>query len=665
MPNINIKIRNKVAKADRAIIVCDNSDYVAHFDFDAEWDAYTTKTARFVYGGRYTDVVFSGNECPVPVIQDTRAVTVGVFAGDLHTTTPAYFACVPSILFGNGIPADPTPEVYAQIMELLGKISDESVAKAVTDALEQAKVSGEFDGEKGNDGVSPAVSVAAITGGNRVTITDAEGAKTFDVMDGAQGASGADGKDYVLTNADKQEIAKAAAGLVDVPSVQPDWNQNDSTQPDYVKNRPFYAGIPVETVLVEESTVPFAGQGGMYMGQLESTFAATVGETYKVYWDGTAYECTCVDFNNMQVIGNLSIVGAGSDTGEPFVIGVDNGKRIQILTADTSASHTISISGFVQEVVKIDTKYLPNTVATKSEVEVAQTMANNARTTANNAQTTANNAQTTANNAKSEALDLAARMFGHTSVVDNAFDNDKTLSITSLPACIESIGNSAFKNCTKLALTSLPSGLTSIGNSAFKNCTKLALTSLPSGLTSINNGAFFGCTKLALTSLPSGLTSIGFQVFSGCKNLALTSLPSGLTSIDSYAFSGCTKLALTSLPSGLTSIGSNAFTDCTNLALTSLPSGLTSIGYNAFYNCIKLALTSLPSGLTSIGNSAFYNCTKLTSITFTGKPTTISSSAFNSCSNLTTINVPWAEGEVANAPWGATNATINYNYTGA
>ena len=252
------------------------------FDFDAEWDEYTTKTARFVYGGKYTDVVFSGNECPVPVIQDTRAVTVGVFAGDLHTTTPAYFACVPSILCCNGIPADPTPDVYAQLMELLGKISDESVAKAVTDALEQAKVSGEFDGEKGNDGVSPAVSVAAITGGNRITITDAEGTKTFDVMDGAQGASGADGKDYVLTDADKQEIAEAAAGFVDVPSVQHDWNQNDSTAADYIKNRPFYTGDPVETVLVEESTVPFANKGGMYTAQFSSTFAATVGETYKV-----------------------------------------------------------------------------------------------------------------------------------------------------------------------------------------------------------------------------------------------------------------------------------------------------------------------------------------------------------------------------------------------
>ena len=288
--------------------------------------------------------------------------------------------------------------------------------------------------------------------------------------------------------------------------VQPDWNQNDSTQPDYIKNRPFYTGNPVETVLVEESTVSFADHGGIYVAQFPSTFAATVGEAYKVYWDGTAYECVCVDFNNNLVIGNLSVMGAGSDTGEPFLMAINNDSVSEFYTADTSASHTISISATVVSVVKIDEKYLPNTVATKSEVEVAQT---------------------TANNAKSEALDLAARMFGHTSVVDKAFYNDKTLSITSLPACIESIGD--------------------------------------------------------------------------------------------YAFT----------------------------------------------RCYKLALTSLPSGLTSIGDYAFQGCTGLTSITFTGKPTTIISSAFAGCTNLTTINVPWAEGEVANAPWGATNATINYNYTEA
>lgn len=46
-------------------------------------------------------------------------------------------------------------------------------------------------GSDGKDGVSPTVTVTAITGGHRVTITDATGTKTFDVMDGedGQGAS--------------------------------------------------------------------------------------------------------------------------------------------------------------------------------------------------------------------------------------------------------------------------------------------------------------------------------------------------------------------------------------------------------------------------------------------------------------------------------------------
>ena len=140
----------------------------------------------------------------------------------------------------------------------------------------------------------------------------------------------------------------------------PDWNQNDETQPDYVKNRPFYTDA-VETVLVEESTVSFSkGSTGIYGAQLQSTFEAKVEETYKVYWDGAAYECACVNFNNIPVIGNLSIMGASSDTGEPFVIVVPNGNGKEIATTDTSASHTFSISRLVKEVVKIDEKYLPD-----------------------------------------------------------------------------------------------------------------------------------------------------------------------------------------------------------------------------------------------------------------------------------------------------------------
>lgn len=144
----------------------------------------------------------------------------------------------------------------------------------------------------------------------------------------------------------------------------------------------------------------------------------------------------------------------------------------------------------------------------------------------------------------------------------------------------------------------------------------------------------------------------------------LTTLPSGLTQIGKNAFDSYSDLSLTSLPDGITKIRENAFKNCTSLALTSLPDSLTQIWDTAFYSCRKLALTSLPGNITKIGYQAFYGCSGLKEITFKSKPNALHNNAFSSCSNLLTINVPWAEGEVANAPWGATNATINYNYTG-
>lgn len=141
----------------------------------------------------------------------------------------------------------------------------------------------------------------------------------------------------------------------------PDWNQNDATASGYIKNRPFYTGDPVETVLVEESTATFADEGGVYGAEVISTFLATVGETYKVSWDGTVYESVCVDYRaGLFALGNLSIAGAGANTGEPFLI-VPNGSSIFIYTPDTSDTHTFSISGLATEVVKIPDKYISDT----------------------------------------------------------------------------------------------------------------------------------------------------------------------------------------------------------------------------------------------------------------------------------------------------------------
>ena len=131
---IQITVHDKVAMAlGNEKIVCGNSDYVAVFDFDEDWAAQGVKTARFIsQGGSRSDVVFSGNECPIPTLYNTRYCRVGVFSGNLMTTTPAYIDCEKSILCEGGTPADPQPDVYSQLMEKIdsGMLKGEKGEKA-------------------------------------------------------------------------------------------------------------------------------------------------------------------------------------------------------------------------------------------------------------------------------------------------------------------------------------------------------------------------------------------------------------------------------------------------------------------------------------------------------------------------------------------------------
>ena len=120
--------------------------------------------------------------------------------------------------------------------------------------------------------------------------------------------------------------------------------------------------------------------------------------------------------------------------------------------------------------------------------------------------------------------------------------------------------------------------------------------------------------------------------------------------------------SVVTLPQGITEIGSYTFYKFDTLKSILLPSGLTKIGSYGFFRCNNLTSISLPESIVSLPSYAIYGCTNLSSITFQGTPSVINSAAFVQCGNLTTINVPWSEGEVAYAPWGADNATVNYNY---
>ena len=179
MPNINITVREKIAHTiSDTCIVCGNSDYVAVFDFDAEWDAYETKTARFIWGGTFTDVPFTGNECPVPVIPDAVSVLVGVYAGELRTTTAAAVGVRRSILGGSETEA----EVSHEIKDTFGKM-----------------LAGKID----------APQVAQV--GEVLTVEEI----------------GEDGKP-------KKWKTQT------VETEPPDWNENDPTKPGYIENRTHY-----------------------------------------------------------------------------------------------------------------------------------------------------------------------------------------------------------------------------------------------------------------------------------------------------------------------------------------------------------------------------------------------------------------------------------------
>lgn len=81
-----------------------------------------------------------------------------------------------------------------------------------------------------------------------------------------------------------------------------------------------------------------------------------------------------------------------------------------------------------------------------------------------------------------------------------------------------------------------------------------------------------------------------------------------------------------------------------------------------FRTC-EFKTVTIPNFIENIYTRAFELNTMLTKVTFKGVPFGIESDVFEYCHGLATINVPWSEGEVEGAPWGATNATINYNYT--
>jgi hypothetical protein len=179
MPNINITVAEKIATnmSPGVNIVCGNSDYSITFTFDSEWTGMENRTARFLFykQGRswFTDTPFTGNTANVPVLAGVDFVLVGVYAGELHTTTPARIYCNRSILCDEATeqPAGPTRE---SLEDLIAEI-------------EQKLASGAFNGPPG-----PAGPTGPAGADGTVAFSDLTEAQR-ESLRGPAGPQGADG----------------------------------------------------------------------------------------------------------------------------------------------------------------------------------------------------------------------------------------------------------------------------------------------------------------------------------------------------------------------------------------------------------------------------------------------------------------------------------------
>lgn len=242
MPDINITVAHKVAVSDTQSIVCDNSGYTVHWTLDDEWSAYDTKTMRTIYmDGTYEDKVFSGDAIALPVCTVPGALQIGLFAGDIRTSRVAILRALPSVRSAAGAPADPAPDVYDQLMELikgLGGADPEAIKTAVAEYLTEHPVE-ETDPtvpEWAKAETKPtysatevgAISQSDLQAATNAALAQAKASGEFDGAAGPQGPAGAPGKDGAgmdITGATIGQIAKITA--VDTDGKPTAWSPVD------------------------------------------------------------------------------------------------------------------------------------------------------------------------------------------------------------------------------------------------------------------------------------------------------------------------------------------------------------------------------------------------------------------------------------------------------
>ena len=182
--------------------------------------------------------------------------------------------------------------------------------------------------------------------------------------------------------------------------------------------------------------------------------------------------------------------------------------------------------------------------------------------------------------------------------------------------------------------------ITEIGAYSFCNCRHLVGINCPE-VTKVGTSAFEFADGLKDVNLPK-VTTLGANAFNNTNALEEINLPS-LTALDECEFYGSDiqKATFESL-NGIYNDGKDFYT-------------------SPFAFCVKLTELNVPNLEIIHGPEVFGSCTKLKELYLPNIKGIGENSLKNS--SITDIYVGCDEARLPGAPWGATNATVHYNYT--
>ena len=149
-----------------------------------------------------------------------------------------------------------------------------------------------------------------------------------------------------------------------------DWNQNDPTADDYIKNRPFYTDDTQKIVNVPEQKITIPDDGSPAQLVLPEFIEFVTGQTYEVKWDDKTYSCVAFYLEGISAIANQGVLD-GTNIGEPFIMVISKADKIGIvepLAPEAVGTHTVEVS--YVKIVKLDKKYLPDLTLPKASTSV-------------------------------------------------------------------------------------------------------------------------------------------------------------------------------------------------------------------------------------------------------------------------------------------------------